>query len=135
GNTLATAILDDRRATVLSLWDPAGGRRLRRWEAHKGEVYALAFSPDGKRLASASIEGENRLRVWAVPTGERQLELSGAFVLLRFSPDGKILATAAPEIGAVSLREVVTWKEVHRIRRGGSNSLCAFRPAIKWPAM
>jgi WD40 repeat protein len=129
GKTLATAILDDRRATVLSLWDTAGGRQLRRWEAHKGEVTVLAFSPDGKRLASADVEGENRLRVWAVPTVERLLDMPGAFSGLRFSPCGKLLLAASPD--SVSIREAGTGKEIQRIPRAGVNGLVAFRPDSK----
>jgi WD40 repeat protein len=134
GKTLATAILDDRRATVLSLWDTVGGRRLRQWEAHVGEVYALAFSPDGKRLASSCIGPDSggkeaRLRMWAVPTGERRLDLPGEFHCLRFSPCGKFLAAAAA--GSVSLREVETGKETQRIPRDGGTVLVTFRPDSK----
>ncbi|MBI1914623.1 MAG: sigma-70 family RNA polymerase sigma factor [Planctomycetes bacterium] len=116
GKTLATAGFD-RKVTTLFLWDTAGGRELRQWQAHKGEVYSLAFSPDGKRLASASIEGENRLCVWAVPTGEQQFELPGAFHSLRFSPCGKVLAAAAN--GSVFLWEADTGKETRRLSGGG----------------
>src|SRR5262249_29177779 len=89
--TLATAGLDRvKPETTPYLWDTASGQKLRQWQAHLGEVYALAFSPDGERLASASIEGDNRLRVWRVPTGERELDLPGEFTSLRFSPSGKV---------------------------------------------
>jgi WD40 repeat protein len=133
GKTLATAALD-QGVTLLCLWETASGRKVRQWEAHVGEVYALAFSPDGKRLASScngpdSGGREARLRMWAIPTGERRLDLPGEFYGLRFSPCGKILAAAAS--GSVSLREAETGKETQRIPRGGANGLLAFRPDSK----
>src|SRR5262249_15206286 len=120
GKTLATAGFDPKApkgGTTLFLWDTAGGRELRRWQA-QGEVNTLAFSPDGKRLASASVEGpDNRLCVWTVPTGEQQLDLPGEFHSLRFSPCGKTLAAAAN--GSVILWEADTGKEVWRLPEGG----------------
>jgi RNA polymerase sigma factor (sigma-70 family) len=126
GKTLATASYNEQTSS-LCLWETTGGRKLRQWQAHRGEVAALAFSPDGKRLASASTEGEDRLCVWHVPKGERQLDLPGAFTCLRFSPGGKVLAAATHE--SVSLLEADTGKEIRRIPRGtpqtpGSPRMC-----------
>src|SRR5207248_8915404 len=112
------------------LWDTASGRKLRQWQAHLGEVYALAFAPDGQRLASASIDGDNRLRVWRVATGERLLDVPGEFTSVRFSPSGKALAAVAGT--SVSLREADTGKELRRLPRSSPFSLAnchvAFSP-------
>jgi len=79
------------------------------------------LSPDGKRLACALGYGDGdkepyRLRVWAVPTGELQLDLPGVFHSLRFSPCGKILAAGAT--GSVFLLATDTGKEIRRIPTG-----------------
>src|SRR5262249_21623863 len=79
GKTLATASRDKKASVSLCLWEIAGGRKLHQWPAHVGETHSLAFSADGKRLASACREGENQLRVWRVPTGEKLFEIPGEF--------------------------------------------------------
>jgi WD40 repeat protein len=56
-------------------------------------VFSLAFSPDGKTLASAS--DDSTLRLWNVATQQELLSirrLGGALSRLTFSPDGRILA-------------------------------------------
>ncbi len=129
GKTLATAGWDRKERPILCLWETASGRRLSEWQpgADMEETHALAFSPDGKRLASASGYGDpeqrERLRVWAVPTGERLLEVPGRFHGLRYSPCGKLLA--ARGAGAVSLRAADTGKEMRRIPASGPVSFAA----------
>src|SRR4051812_30872447 len=63
-------------------------------EAHKGRVCALAYSPDGKLLASG---GEDRkVRLWEVATGAETAVLkphSGCIYALAFMPDGQFIAS------------------------------------------
>ncbi|MGW2324688.1 WD40 repeat domain-containing serine/threonine protein kinase [Streptomyces sp. NPDC001700] len=60
-------------------------------------VLSVAFSPDGKTLATGSSVGD--VRLWDVATGRRTAILSdyyqGTVEHLAFSPDGKTLATPA----------------------------------------
>src|SRR5262249_12657030 len=61
---------------------------------HAGEVTAVAFSPDGGRVASTSWK---EARVWDAATGKKVLTLPGQAgwaTGVTFSRDGKRLATA-----------------------------------------
>jgi WD40 repeat protein len=63
---------------------------------HEAYCRRVAFSPDGKILASGSDGGE--IGLWEVPTGKAIRKLQAhpwQVTYLSFSPDGKHLASAA----------------------------------------
>jgi RNA polymerase sigma factor (sigma-70 family) len=103
---------DDR----VSLRDLASGRVRARLKGHVGWVTALAFSPDGKILATASAALPPRARPWAKATGEVQLwdpaagQPLGApltfghrVASVAFDPRGEILAVGGPGASALGL--------------------------------
>jgi len=59
---------------------------------HTDTVLSLAFSPDGKRLATGSFDKTARL--WDLASGKQvgSVAVKGAVSALAFSPDGKLLA-------------------------------------------
>jgi len=69
--------------------------------AAKDYVTALAFSPDGRTLASAAGFGENDIRLWDVETGREltpPLEGHTAFVSsMVFLPDGKLASSSGDQ--------------------------------------
>src|SRR5262249_45364801 len=55
-------ILVTAKDVTVTMWDAASARELRSFKAHEGRVASLAFSQDGKRLATAS--SDKTFKVW-----------------------------------------------------------------------
>jgi WD40 repeat protein len=88
---------------AIRLWDTRTGKFLGICAGHTQGVGRLAFSPDGKTLASTSTDGT--LRFWNVQTQQQLLavgNMAAAFSDLLFSPDGAVLITRTPN-GVVAL--------------------------------
>ena len=89
GQTLAI-----RGSKSIVLWDVVRKRKRHELKGHPDYVKCMAFSPDGKTLASAG-ESDPHIRLWDVATGKERLHLIGDKNInpsLAFSPDGKTLA-------------------------------------------
>jgi len=100
-----------------------GGPRLV-LSGHESSVISLAFSPDGRFLASGSLD--HTVKIWNAVTGKNlrtlTLEDSGrkeAAEAVAFSPDGKILAAGGRKI--VSLWDTESWTLRNSFRREGTN--------------
>jgi WD40 repeat protein/serine/threonine protein kinase len=87
-----------RPADVLIFDAATGGEPVQRLTGHTRSVLGLAFSPDGRRLASGSED--LAVKLWDVATGKEAITLHGHFDAiedLAFSPDGHRLASAGAD--------------------------------------
>jgi WD40 repeat protein len=85
-------------AALLALLQSAGARAQQEQtlKGHTGWIAALAFSPDGKTLASGS--GDHTVNLWDAATGQVKHTLKGHtdyVAAVAFSKDGALLATGS----------------------------------------
>jgi WD40 repeat protein len=82
----------------VKVWDAQTGQQLLTLNGHAERVHGVCFSPDGRRLATASWDGT--VKTWDAQTGQETLTLEGHtsdVMGVCFSPDGKRLATASSD--------------------------------------
>jgi predicted NACHT family NTPase len=74
------------------LWDTTTGQGIRTFLGHDEQVLDIAFSPDGRWIASGA--GDNTVRLWDVATAEQVHKFEGHPVFsVAFSPDGQWIAS------------------------------------------
>jgi WD40 repeat protein len=95
GHTFAiTERLGDDENTI-RLRETATGNALGAFVGHRRAVRSIAYSPDGRTLASAS--DDNTIKLWNVATQQELLHIhmeERPAGNLQFSPDGTLLAAA-----------------------------------------
>jgi eukaryotic-like serine/threonine-protein kinase len=89
---------------LVQLWDFPSGQERARLVGHSAYVHSVAFSPDGRRLASGDSSGDGSVQgtllLWDLATGQ-YLDLpyrSSGVRDLAFSPNGLLLAAAGEEV-------------------------------------
>jgi WD40 repeat protein len=105
GSPLLAATFDPVGAHLLAagvgglncrVWALPDGSRCRELAGHTNLIQELAFSPDGKRIASGSQD--RTIKLWDAATGQEVLTLRGHTApvwAVAFSPDGHRLASAS----------------------------------------
>jgi WD40 repeat protein len=107
--TLATVGMEHDR--TVRLWDLVSGRERARLGDSLSQVGALAFSRDGRQLATA--DNGNNVKVWDATTGRVKTHCqrhSGVMGSLAFAPGGALLAGGAVD-RTVRLWDVATGAE------------------------
>jgi WD40 repeat protein len=102
GDIVATTKGWGDKAQII-LWDTTSQKALTKFKNPEPSTSDLAFSPDGKLLASASFTG---LNLWNVETAELVDTFDGASIAT-FSPDGLLLASVSSD-GNLVLRDLTS---------------------------
>jgi WD40 repeat protein len=124
-----------RQDNAVIVWDDPRRAEGRVLGKHHGLIEVLAFSADGRLLASGGEGGE--IHVWDVPAGKELHAIQADQVIgsLAFSPDGKTLASGAGDLDGGQLRsptirlwDVATGKAVRALRHGEPVFQLVFSP-------
>jgi WD40 repeat protein len=116
----------------VELWDVVHVKKIFSLPGFTTPVTGLAFSPDGKVLATGS--DDQKIRIWDTSSGKDVHELSpvGLHMLLAFSPDGSLFIAGA-EDGTINLWDTSTWTQVATLTASsGKLTGLAFTPDGKF---
>jgi WD40 repeat protein len=101
---------------TIKIWDAASGRELSTLKGHTGEVWSVAYGPEGTRLASGSHD--QTVKIWDAATGQELRTLKGhteGVTSVAFSPDGSRVASGSWD-HTVKVWDAVSGQELHTLK-------------------
>jgi serine/threonine protein kinase len=100
----------------VNIWDVTSGRILLTFHGHADVITGLAFSLEGRRLATSS--GDQTIKIWDAQSGQEILTLrghDGGVNSVAYSPDSRRLASASADHTA-KVWDAVTGKDLLTLR-------------------
>ena len=97
-HALLIAVDDGSRDRTVRIWDADGGGELVVLRGHDDGVQGVAWSPDGRRLATAS--SDRTVRIWDGESGAEIIVVgahTGGVESVSWSPDGERVASASQD--------------------------------------
>jgi eukaryotic-like serine/threonine-protein kinase len=88
---------DSSRTATVQVWEATTGKTIITYRGHTNGVYAVAWSPDRSRIASAGYDGT--LQIWEATSGNTVATYGGSAFLfgLSWSPDSKYVAVGSSD--------------------------------------
>lgn len=129
GSTLAVSLENN----TIRIFNAATGQSSQTLTGHPQPVYGLAFSPDGKVLATADETA--RIWLWDVKSGKKIKEFPRGVDLhnrgisaLSFSADGKLLASTGRDDAIIVWNVGTTKKVIKLLGKGANVAFATFNP-------
>jgi WD40 repeat protein len=132
--TSSSIIIENGVATAMpynnaTIWDAQTGSKRLILKGHTGAVLPVAFSPDGKRVITGSMD--KTAKIWDAATGQELFTLNGhsdPVFSVAFSPDGRRILTGSMDKTA-RVWDAATGRELLTLK-GHSNQVysVAFSP-------
>jgi RNA polymerase sigma factor (sigma-70 family) len=124
--------------TVL-LWRPGTNEKPIELKGHTGEVGAVTFTPERRRLVSANWAPQgpaSEIRVWDLAAGKsiREFKGPGPFTGLAVSPDGKLVVSTSMYSKQILVYDLESGRLVRTLSTPHGGGACVFSPDGRWLA-